>query len=105
VLIETSPGFVAAESLKVLFRLGAAMRKAVGRGYLLGLAPFSALSLGAQIDNGAHKKIGGNWIAWQRPFAADLSAMITPIRGQWITVDRYPRDTKMLSPRYRRQTI
>jgi hypothetical protein len=103
VLVETALGFVAPGSLQVLFRFGTAVRKAVRRGYLFGLAPLSALSLGTQIDDGAHEK--ARRLQDTQPLMVELSANNTPIRGRWITVERYLRHTKTLSLRYCKSPI
>jgi hypothetical protein len=56
VLIQVLLSFVAPRSLQVLFDFGAAVSETVGRGHLLGITPFGALSFDAEIDNITHKQ-------------------------------------------------
>jgi len=54
VLFEYRPGFVSPGLLQVLSRLGNAVGEAPLGGRLLGLPPFGALSLSAEIDDFYH---------------------------------------------------
>jgi hypothetical protein len=54
VLVEASMGFVVARPLQGSVCLCATVRESVQGGFLLGLAPFGALTLGTKIDNIAH---------------------------------------------------
>jgi hypothetical protein len=62
VLVETSAGFVVPRLRQSSFGLRAPMCKAAGRCLLLGLAPFGPLARGAEVDEVAHAKLGGNQI-------------------------------------------
>lgn len=59
-LLETFAGLLTPRLLQGAFRLGAAVHKAGGRRFLLGLLPLGPLARGTEIDEVAHERFGGN---------------------------------------------
>jgi len=60
VLVETFAGFVIPGLRQGSFGLRAPVLEAARGRLLLGLAPFSPLARGTEVDEGAHAKLGGN---------------------------------------------
>jgi hypothetical protein len=58
-LVEAFAGLVVLRLLKGSFGLRTPMHKPVGRGLLLGLAPFGLPAGSAQIDDFSHARLGG----------------------------------------------
>jgi hypothetical protein len=55
VLVEASMVFVAPSALQVSSRFGTAVSEPVGRGLLLGLAPFRPFALNSKVYDGGHR--------------------------------------------------